>query len=227
MFCHCNFYQFRLEVDSMQNASNWYNLEMQNAKTFYDLINGLHLFIVTRTSTKQTSPSNVRALSVFSHFTEARACTTATSSSCSSVTCWSSSGWWISSLRWVSAPSLELLLLITGPRRSLQTSLPAQCSPPSPGPYGTASMCPIQINALLKMCLVTHSPVLCRYHTGSLAFGSLILAVVHLTRVILEYLDHRLKGGWCPRRFVVDEEWFIWDEFRTRLFVDSVLFVCV
>ncbi|KYO40299.1 choline transporter-like protein 2 isoform X2 [Alligator mississippiensis] len=32
-----------------------------------------------------------------------------------------------------------------------------------------------------------------RYHTGSLAFGSLILAIVQVIRVILEYLDHRLK----------------------------------
>ena len=35
----------------------------------------------------------------------------------------------------------------------------------------------------------------CRYHTGSLAFGALILAIVQLIRVILEYLDHRLKGA--------------------------------
>ncbi|XP_035270201.1 choline transporter-like protein 5-B isoform X2 [Anguilla anguilla] len=34
-----------------------------------------------------------------------------------------------------------------------------------------------------------------RYHTGSLALGSLILAVVQLMRVILEYLDHKLKGA--------------------------------
>uniref|UniRef100_A0A8C5JT00 Choline transporter-like protein n=1 Tax=Junco hyemalis TaxID=40217 RepID=A0A8C5JT00_JUNHY len=34
-----------------------------------------------------------------------------------------------------------------------------------------------------------------RYHTGSLAFGSLILAIVQVIRVILEYLDHRLKGA--------------------------------
>uniref|UniRef100_H9GHB3 Solute carrier family 44 member 5 n=1 Tax=Anolis carolinensis TaxID=28377 RepID=H9GHB3_ANOCA len=34
-----------------------------------------------------------------------------------------------------------------------------------------------------------------RYHTGSLAFGSLILAIVQLIRVILEYLDHKLKGS--------------------------------
>uniref|UniRef100_A0A8C4S2S5 Choline transporter-like protein n=1 Tax=Erpetoichthys calabaricus TaxID=27687 RepID=A0A8C4S2S5_ERPCA len=34
-----------------------------------------------------------------------------------------------------------------------------------------------------------------RYHTGSLAFGSLILATVQLIRIILEYLDHKLKGA--------------------------------
>ncbi|XP_051852802.1 choline transporter-like protein 5 [Antechinus flavipes] len=33
-----------------------------------------------------------------------------------------------------------------------------------------------------------------RYHTGSLAFGSLILSVVQFLRLILEYLDRRLKG---------------------------------
>lgn len=32
------------------------------------------------------------------------------------------------------------------------------------------------------------------YHTGSLAFGSLILAVVQMVRIVLEYLDHKLKG---------------------------------
>ncbi|XP_061578983.1 choline transporter-like protein 2 isoform X1 [Cololabis saira] len=34
-----------------------------------------------------------------------------------------------------------------------------------------------------------------RYHTGSLAFGSLILSLVQVIRVILEYLDHKLKGA--------------------------------
>ncbi|KAM9848797.1 choline transporter-like protein 5-B [Aulostomus maculatus] len=34
-----------------------------------------------------------------------------------------------------------------------------------------------------------------RYHTGSLAFGSLILAVVQMVRLVLEYLDHKLKGS--------------------------------
>lgn len=36
--------------------------------------------------------------------------------------------------------------------------------------------------------------VLIRYHTGSLAFGSLILSLVQVIRVLLEYLDHKLKG---------------------------------
>eukprot|EP00064_Thunnus_orientalis_P011903 superscaffoldBa00001768_g11935 len=34
-----------------------------------------------------------------------------------------------------------------------------------------------------------------RYHTGSLAFGSLILAVVQMVRLVLEYLDQKLKGS--------------------------------
>ncbi|XP_068729882.1 choline transporter-like protein 4 [Montipora capricornis] len=33
-----------------------------------------------------------------------------------------------------------------------------------------------------------------RYHTGSLAFGSLIIAIVQLIRAGLEYLDHKLNG---------------------------------
>ncbi|XP_011476896.1 choline transporter-like protein 2 isoform X3 [Oryzias latipes] len=34
-----------------------------------------------------------------------------------------------------------------------------------------------------------------RYHTGTLAFGALILSIVQLIRVLLEYLDHKLKGA--------------------------------
>ncbi|XP_066121067.1 choline transporter-like protein 5 isoform X1 [Saccopteryx bilineata] len=34
-----------------------------------------------------------------------------------------------------------------------------------------------------------------RYHTGSLAFGSLILALIQVFRIILEYLDKRLKDS--------------------------------
>lgn len=37
-------------------------------------------------------------------------------------------------------------------------------------------------------------PLAHRYHTGSLAFGALILAIVQIIRVVLEYLDQRLKG---------------------------------
>ncbi len=33
-----------------------------------------------------------------------------------------------------------------------------------------------------------------RYHTGSLAFGALILSIVQFIRIFLEYLDHKLKG---------------------------------
>ncbi|KAG2469129.1 CTL4 protein, partial [Polypterus senegalus] len=37
-----------------------------------------------------------------------------------------------------------------------------------------------------------------RYHVGSLAFGALILTIIQLIRVILEYLDHKLKGAANP-----------------------------
>ncbi|XP_059827094.1 choline transporter-like protein 4 [Hypanus sabinus] len=37
-----------------------------------------------------------------------------------------------------------------------------------------------------------------RYHTGSLAFGALILTIVQLIRIILEYLDHKLKNVQNP-----------------------------
>lgn len=34
----------------------------------------------------------------------------------------------------------------------------------------------------------------CSYHTGSLAFGALILSLVQIARVILEYIDHKVRG---------------------------------
>ncbi|GAB1300957.1 Choline transporter-like protein 4 [Apodemus speciosus] len=37
-----------------------------------------------------------------------------------------------------------------------------------------------------------------RYHTGSLAFGALILSLVQIARVILEYIDHKLRGSQNP-----------------------------
>lgn len=75
-------------------------------------------------------------------------------------------------------------------------------------------------------------PLAYRYHTGSLAFGALILAIVQIIRVMLEYLDQRLKGeaqmlwalalnwgggtegqigiGSCLRaRLVWDSDWFL------------------
>ncbi|XP_066564114.1 choline transporter-like protein 2 isoform X2 [Amia ocellicauda] len=57
-----------------------------------------------------------------------------------------------------------------------------------------------------------------RYHTGSLAFGSLILSIIQVIRVLLEYLDHKLQGAnnkfakfllcclkccfWCLEKFI-------------------------
>ncbi|XP_030015596.1 choline transporter-like protein 5-A [Sphaeramia orbicularis] len=57
-----------------------------------------------------------------------------------------------------------------------------------------------------------------RYHTGSLAFGALILSVVQFVRVILEYVEQKLKGAdnslsrfilcclkccfWCLEKFI-------------------------
>uniref|UniRef100_A0A8C5L126 Choline transporter-like protein n=1 Tax=Jaculus jaculus TaxID=51337 RepID=A0A8C5L126_JACJA len=37
-----------------------------------------------------------------------------------------------------------------------------------------------------------------RYHTGSLAFGALILTLVQMARIILEYIDHKLRGAQNP-----------------------------
>ncbi|XP_067829949.1 choline transporter-like protein 4 isoform X2 [Heptranchias perlo] len=37
-----------------------------------------------------------------------------------------------------------------------------------------------------------------RYHTGSLAFGALILTIIQFIRIILEYLDHKLKNVQNP-----------------------------
>uniref|UniRef100_A0A0B7AP80 Choline transporter-like protein n=1 Tax=Arion vulgaris TaxID=1028688 RepID=A0A0B7AP80_9EUPU len=37
-----------------------------------------------------------------------------------------------------------------------------------------------------------------RYHLGSLAFGSLLIAIVQLIRTFLDYLDHKLKGSENP-----------------------------
>ncbi|XP_071155589.1 choline transporter-like protein 2 isoform X2 [Mytilus edulis] len=57
-----------------------------------------------------------------------------------------------------------------------------------------------------------------RYHLGTLAFGSLIIAIIQMIRIVLEYLDHKIKGSenpvakfflkclkccfWCLEKFV-------------------------
>ncbi|XP_029014375.3 choline transporter-like protein 2 isoform X1 [Betta splendens] len=57
-----------------------------------------------------------------------------------------------------------------------------------------------------------------RYHTGTLAFGSLIVSIIQIIRVLLEYLDHKLKVAqnkfakfllcclkccfWCLEKFI-------------------------
>ena len=33
-----------------------------------------------------------------------------------------------------------------------------------------------------------------RYHMGTLAFGALIIAIIQMIRIVLEYLDQKLKG---------------------------------
>ncbi|XP_054834408.1 choline transporter-like protein 4 [Eublepharis macularius] len=46
----------------------------------------------------------------------------------------------------------------------------------------------------IPACAVTSSFIrTLRYHTGSLAFGALILTIVQVIRIMLEYLDHKLK----------------------------------
>ena len=40
-----------------------------------------------------------------------------------------------------------------------------------------------------------HESYFCRYHTGSLAFGAAIIAIVQFVRAVLEYVDHKLKGN--------------------------------
>ena len=44
------------------------------------------------------------------------------------------------------------------------------------------------INTILKFSSFN------RYHCGSLAFGSLIIAIVQIIRAALEYLEYKLKG---------------------------------
>ena len=38
----------------------------------------------------------------------------------------------------------------------------------------------------------------CSYHTGTMAFGALLLTLVQMIRMVLEYLDRKLKGKENP-----------------------------
>lgn len=55
------------------------------------------------------------------------------------------------------------------------------------------SMGLLQMNVLCSNALWSDS--VSRYHTGSLAFGALILSLVQIFRNILEYVEQKLKGG--------------------------------
>ena len=39
--------------------------------------------------------------------------------------------------------------------------------------------------------MVNH--VMCRFHLGSLAFGSLIIAIIQFVRLVLEYVDRKTQ----------------------------------
>ena len=53
------------------------------------------------------------------------------------------------------------------------------------------------MTSFLTCCFVLTRVALCfhldRYHLGTVAFGSLLIALVQLIRVILEYVDHKLR----------------------------------
>lgn len=42
----------------------------------------------------------------------------------------------------------------------------------------------------------------CRYHLGSIAFGSFIIAVIQFIRAVLEYVDRQMKTA-SPNNFVM------------------------
>lgn len=56
-----------------------------------------------------------------------------------------------------------------------------------------------KFNAILRVTELTankHWSMICySYHTGSIAFGALIIAIIQMIRVGLEYLDAKLKGS--------------------------------
>lgn len=138
--------------------------------------------------------------SAFSPSTEERRFTTSTWSPCSSTTSSSSSGAPTSSSAWGRWLWPEPSPPTTGPSSNQTTFLPSRYFLPSGDLSGV--FCVWHISLLLFSLLIyvelqiasTPFASCCRYHTGSLAFGSLILSIVQVIRVLLEYLDHKLKG---------------------------------
>lgn len=146
---------------------------------------------------KRSAPT----LSAFSPSTEERRFTTNTWSPCSSTTSSSSSGVPTLSLVWDRWLWPGPLPRITGPLLSQMTFLPFQCFLPLGDLSGLFCVCGVFHYCCFSLLVyeqhktVSTPFVSCfRYHTGSLAFGSLILSIVQIIRVLLEYLDHKLKG---------------------------------
>jgi len=51
------------------------------------------------------------------------------------------------------------------------------------------------------MCVIN------RYHIGSMAFGALLVAIVQFVRIVLEYIDHKLKATHnCLAHFMLKYE---------------------
>lgn len=61
---------------------------------------------------------------------------------------------------------------------------------------GSLGRCQLEEYREVCWCASAYLTALCSYHTGSLAFGALILTLVQIARIILEYIDHKLRGDW-------------------------------
>ena len=46
---------------------------------------------------------------------------------------------------------------------------------------------------IIQVSVFFSSSFLCRFHSGSLAFGALIIAIIQLIRIILAYIQKKLK----------------------------------
>lgn len=162
------------------------------------------ILFLHRLSTPQMSPPNVLMPSVCLRFMEERRYTTSTWFCSSSIIYSSSSGVSTSWQRWDRSHWQGPLPPITGHSKSLTTSQLTLSSTLWDGPSGVwqDESFPFVFHKFnknpscktLNFCLLCIAHLFSRYHTGTLAFGSLILAIVQIIRVILEYLDQKLKG---------------------------------